>query len=698
MPTIFRLTAAAFLLSGCSGSVVDSHSVPAIANVSPPFLLVGSGAQEITITGSRFAAGAQARWNGATRPTIFVNTSTLTVQLPASDVAVVDTVAIHVVNPGGATSETWAFLVQYPAPLVTDVSPAAIPAGSTGVVLTVVGSKFVPVSTVTWNTMPLATVYVNDTLLSARVPDTTTASGEFAVIAVSSPQPGGGISHLVNVTVNNPVPGVSGVSPDSSAVSDSAVTIDVRGTGFVPTSHIGFSGSAIPTTFNGDSSLRGVVPAAQLADGRFTTVTVQNDQPGGGVSNVDTFAVLNPRPTITGLAPDSVEAGTNGLTLGVSGTGFAASARLRWNGLDRPTTVTSRTELTASLPVTDLEGPGQDTVTVFNPTPGGGESAPTSFLVTPGIITSLVTLDLKANDLQYDASRGLLYAAVAETDTGYGNSIAVIDPETGSVLTSIPLGSNPGPLALSDDASFLYVAVNEVSAVRRMDLATQTATLEIPLGFDALMGARGAGDIVVLPGTPHTIAVSRIFINSGNNAGVAVFDDDIQRPVTTSSSWYYKRIEPSLTPTRLYGYDNFTTSFAFTWLAVDSAGVTQDTVLGNVFGGGFSVDFTSYGPVVYASNGAVVDPNDGTRIGTCAAAYFSTVAPDSVTHRAFFVNKYEPKLAACDLTTFAIVGSAPVPSTSTGAGPRALHRWGLDGLAYTTGTQIIILRTRLASP
>src|SRR5262249_11557342 len=65
-----------------------------------------------------------------------------------------------------------------------------------------------------------------------------------------------------------------------------------------------------------------------------------------------------------------------------TGTNFAITSVIRWNGSNRTTTFVSSTQLTAQIPAADIAGAGTVPVTVFNPTPGGGTSSPQTFTIT----------------------------------------------------------------------------------------------------------------------------------------------------------------------------------------------------------------------------------------------------------------------------------------------------------------------------
>jgi len=101
-----------------------------------------------------------------------------------------------------------------------------------------------------------------------------------------------------------------------------------------------------------------------------------------GVTGSTELSVLAPAPAVSGLAPDTATAGrTTNLTLGVAGSGFVRTSRVRWNGSDRPTVFVSSSRLEVTLTPTDLRNPGVAEVTVFTPPPGGGITPGTPFRI-----------------------------------------------------------------------------------------------------------------------------------------------------------------------------------------------------------------------------------------------------------------------------------------------------------------------------
>jgi hypothetical protein len=87
------------------------------------------------------------------------------------------------------------------------------------------------------------------------------------------------------------------------------------------------------------------------------------------------------------LVPASAVPGAAALTLTVNGSGFVAASQVDWNGAPLPTVFVSGSQLTATVPATDLAAQTSAAVTVVNPAPSQGPSNPALFVVTPATTT-----------------------------------------------------------------------------------------------------------------------------------------------------------------------------------------------------------------------------------------------------------------------------------------------------------------------
>ena len=99
------LTLAAF---GCGYSrpnqMTQPGIVPVVAAVVPASQLHGGSNFTLTVTGTNFNGNAVVNWNAAPQPnTTHPMANTLSVMIPAADIATAGTVQVSVTNPGSST-------------------------------------------------------------------------------------------------------------------------------------------------------------------------------------------------------------------------------------------------------------------------------------------------------------------------------------------------------------------------------------------------------------------------------------------------------------------------------------------------------------------------------------------------------------------------------------------------------------------
>src|SRR5260221_7602493 len=186
----------------------------------------------------------------------------------------------------------------------------------------------------------------------------------------------GGTSAALLLTINNPLPSVSNISPASVSVGSAAFTLTLTGSGFIAGSVVRVNGATRSTTFVSGTQLTAAIPATDVASAGTLSVSVANPAPGGGTSATLTLAVNNsgpnPQPTLSGLSPDSVIAGSGAFTLTLNGTNFVPASVVQLNGSNRTTTFISSTRLTAAIPASDVAAASFPSISVLNPAPGGG--------------------------------------------------------------------------------------------------------------------------------------------------------------------------------------------------------------------------------------------------------------------------------------------------------------------------------------
>jgi hypothetical protein len=359
--------------------------LPTISSISPTSVPVGSGSLTLTINGSNFLANSTVYFSGQARPTTFVNSTQLTASISANDVATGGTYGITVLNPapGGGSSTPATFTVSIPAATISSLSPSSVVVGGPAFTLTVNGSNFVNGANINFNGAFRTTLFVNSTQLTASISAGDIATQGTINISVTDPtaggSPGGTTTSLPLVILpTNTQPIVGGLSPASATAGDPSFTLLITGTGFTAGSIVTFNSKAVSSAFVSATELQASIPASAIAVAGSPFVTVAN--PGGKPSVVVSFIVNNPFPGVSSVSPSSVGAGSGPLTLNVTGTNFTTSSTtsstVLVNGNSRVTTYISPTSLTAALPASDFAQSTTLNITVKNPIPGGGTSAP----------------------------------------------------------------------------------------------------------------------------------------------------------------------------------------------------------------------------------------------------------------------------------------------------------------------------------
>ena len=186
----------------------------------------------------------------------------------------------------------------------------------------------------------------------------------------------------------NPTPVLSVLQPASATAGDSAFSMTVTGSNFIPGSVVRWNGGDRTTTFVSPTELQAAVAAADLAVAGTASITVSTPAPGGGSSSALTFTIdpapgSNPIPAATAITPLSATEGGSAFALTVDGSGFVADSVVRWNGSDRATTFVSDSQLQATITAADIAVAGNASVAVFSPAPGGGTSNVLAFAITP---------------------------------------------------------------------------------------------------------------------------------------------------------------------------------------------------------------------------------------------------------------------------------------------------------------------------
>lgn len=653
-----------------AGYVVEvGYPKPVITQLFPSTALAGGAGLTLMVRGSNFFSGATVKWNGSPRATTFVSRTELRAEVTAGDLAV-QTMAMVTVEhpaPGGGESAglTFSVLTPLPVPVITDLRPATMLAGSPEFILWVRGTGFGPNTTLYWNRSPRPTAMDSETDLHAAISAADVAAGGMATVTVVNPAPGGGSSAALTFTIEgNPLPVVTAVSPTSILGGGAVREVTVKGANFVEASAVKWNDADRPTRYVSANELRVTLNVEDVAVAGTGVLAVWSPPPGGGTSNRVTMQITaNPLPSISSVTPARIPVRSGPLAMVVNGGTFNATTVIRINGVDRPTTYLDSYRVQTMLTDEETRRLGVLVVTVVNPPLGGGESKKRAVpVVAPA----------GAKDLAYDRVRGKILATVQGNASSNGNSIISIDPETGEITDAIFAGSNPSQMAMSPEGRYVYVGLDGSSAAVRVDLESRLAEAPFSLGADSFFGPYVAEDLEVMPGQPDTVAISRYARGvSPRHQGVAIYRNGEALVAKTPTHTGPNRIEFSNSGETLYGYNNETTGFGFYEMAVDGSGVRVVSTAGSLISG-FGVDIVHEKGRIYATTGVVVDGASklllgtytprGTGSGSGSSNYGVAVRPDGAAGKTYIL--YQDRIEAFDQLRFTSLGVLDV-----GAGP-----------------------------
>jgi PKD repeat protein len=510
---------------------------------SPPAPVITSagtatGTVGIAFTYQIVATNCPTSYNAAgLAPGLSINTSTGVIS-GTPTTAGTYTVTISATNSGGTGSATLTLTINNPVPTTASISPACVTAGSSDFTLTVNGTKFVATSTVNWNGSALTTTFVSSTQLTAIVAAANVAIAGTASITVVNPGPGGGTSNSQTFTISA-VPTVSSLSPACAIAGGNGFTLTVNGTNFVSGSTVKWNGASLTTTFNSSTRLTAAVPKANIASPGTASITVVNSGTCGATSNSVTFTITG-TPTISSINPSCVGAGGQDFTLTVTGTNFVSTSTVAWNGMALTTTFVSPTQLTATVPSSDIAATGTATITVVNPPPCGATSNPVSLTITTGsppVINSPLTACGTVGDASFsytitatNTSNNTTYTAAPlppGLSLGNGQDKNVISgTPTTAGTTNVTITASTGSGACSTASATLTITINAPASIT--SALTATATLGTPFSyqitadnsptsFDAtdLPGGLTLGPIPgLISGTPTAAGVFSVTISA----------------------------------------------------------------------------------------------------------------------------------------------------------------------------------------
>lgn len=228
------------------------------------------------------------------------------------------------------------------------------------------------------------------------------------------------------------------------------------------------------------------------------------------------------------------------------------------------------------------------------------------------------TYNISANDLVYSSKDDLLYALVSGMDIKYGNCLIALNPNTGEVLKSVFIGSDPKRIKLTSDKKYAYVSFSSIGYIKRINLSLFVVDKSISLGqnlddnADVHSVTAYAMDFEVLPESDDEIVVARTPNFDRNEAfyDLVLYQDGKIAPKKISPyngiMWTpITQIISDRTGKILFGCNSQSEDYSY-YISVVDSGLVMKEVINDPYLKTYG-KLKSKGDTIYTSVGQVID-------------------------------------------------------------------------------------------
>src|ERR1700722_3275440 len=668
---------------------------PVLNSISPATVPYNQPAA-VTLLGSGFDANSAVQWQGSAKPTTFVSTSQLSVNLTAADLSTIGSGQLTVLNraPGGGTSAALALNVtNQPVPVITgvDVSVQAPSTACPQVLVHATGTNFLNAKlSVNGQTLQ---GYGNGTDTFGYLPaGFTAAPGNFVVVATNAPNsssspyslpasaptvlsfctspagadiyPGSNfLTNFVATQVNTTGPAVintitlpAGISsaaslPLSLGQGGTRIAFKAAATLTAGTLSIPFSGSAGAVTAPGAIGL--TVLSSSPPSFYFPSPLVQElGIPIGGSGSISFFTASN-----NGVTPAdyTVDLAVSGLPSGTTAT-VNPSTVIPGDSFTVTVTASANAPVSQNVPITITGTPSAATTAAtaqftldVTPKPGSLPGNRTDFVSTGGTPYAVA----------YDRQLDLIFVSNPSW-----NRIDVIFKKTHLLLQSIPI-RGPQAIDLSQDGSTLWIGTN-TPQIFALNTTTFGLTRYVAPEITAAIRFTTWEDNTLL-----ALADGTLLINVSPIAGSGIYGNAIWNPATNqvtelSDSSHFFSLRSRDGPMAYGTY--YASGYTNAVYNVSTKAVTPLPTLGQ----GYSVAAVNQdGSLILGADNNLYDPT-GNLVGklpsylgnTYYSTYGATVfSPDGKTLYQIGQGQNGSFIATIDVPTLSLTGVAPALAT-----------------------------------
>jgi uncharacterized repeat protein (TIGR01451 family) len=287
--------------------------------------------------------------------------------------------------------------------------------------------------------------------------------------------------------------------------------------------------------------------------------------------------------------------------------------------------------------------------------------------------------NLPVKDLVRDPNRSRLYASLGTNAGSASSRIIAIDPAQGVIRETRFVGHDPGRMAASSDGKFLYVALDAEGVVQRVHLPSLVPDLRFPV-----TNAFPVVDLGVAP-TNSNLALVR----PKYGGGIQLYENGLRlgNELTGLDVLAFSDLDGEL-----FGCDGYHSGVPLWRISINSNGLEKADSQPAKPSGTTEMKFDA--GTLYYNGGMVLDPVTRRVKGVLPVPGISLVEPDSSTARIYALTPSPTwTLRAFDKQQFIESGSAPVVGLA--GTPKRLWRWGTNGVAFITPTQLFLAQSAL---
>ncbi|MBI5800674.1 MAG: DUF11 domain-containing protein [Verrucomicrobia bacterium] len=451
-----------------------AHALPTITGFTPTS---GGPGTTVTITGTDLSTASQVKFGNSPTAASFnpPSATQITAVVPVDAL----TGPISVTVSAGSLSSSGTFTVS---PRVDSFSPAI---GNIGTLVTIFGANFISGQT----TVRFGSV-------QAAAPSVTAANQLVATV------PAGAVTSPISVSTF----AGTNTTPTNFVISGTAII-----TGFTPT--LGPTGSVViisggdftgatAVKFNGTNAAGFTVTAASqisaTVQAAASTGPISITTPNGTVTSSSNFVVSGLAPIVTGFSPIGGKAGDPVVITGIN---FTTATNVTFNGITAVGSVTSDTQISATVPTGATTGP----IRVINP--AGTNATGSNFIIGPFItgfspVAAQVGSQVVVEGLNFLDVTNVAFTAAAG---GFTNASVIAIVAATQLRATVPAGATNGPIRITSPSGTNVTSSNLTVFALAPVITGFTPTNGLPGSTVTLDGANFLGTTnVSFNGVPAT--------------------------------------------------------------------------------------------------------------------------------------------------------------------------------------------------